>query len=126
MLTGHGPERDHPARVIATNRETLAGGVRLRRPRAAGAAVTRRARRGNEASMTEPPQLPRRGDDTPPDWWEPYKAEFLRWRAWRGMHQFWARLPGTMRACHADDPAGLASQIRAATASAPRPAHGQE
>jgi hypothetical protein len=32
------------------------------------------------------------------------------------MHQFWARLPGTMRVYHADDAAGLASQIRAATA----------
>ncbi len=69
--------------------------------------------------MTSAPQLPRRGDDTPPDWWAPYKAEFPRWRAWRGMHQFWVRLPGTMRAYHADDPAGLAGQIRAADTDAP-------
>jgi hypothetical protein len=57
--------------------------------------------------------LPRRGDDTPPQWWVPYQAEFPRWRAWRGMRHFWVRLPGTMRVYQADDPEGLAGQIRA-------------
>jgi hypothetical protein len=57
--------------------------------------------------------LPHRGDDTPPQWWAPYKSKFPRWRAWRGARHFWARLPGTMRVYHADDPAGLAAQIRA-------------
>jgi len=57
--------------------------------------------------------LPRRGDDRAPQWWEQYKAEFPRWRAWRGTRHFWVRLPGTMRVYHADDPAGLAAQIRA-------------
>jgi hypothetical protein len=66
--------------------------------------------------VTSPPPLPRREDYKPPDWWVPYRTEFPRWRAWPGMHQFWARLPGTMRVYHADDAAGLASQIRAATA----------
>jgi hypothetical protein len=58
--------------------------------------------------------LPHRDDDTPPYWWQPYKAEFPRWRAWRGIHQFWVRLPGTMRVYHANNPADLASQIREA------------
>jgi hypothetical protein len=70
--------------------------------------------------VTGPTRLPRRGDDTPPHWWAPYKAEFPRWRAWRGAHQFWVRLPGTMLVYHADDPAGLASQIRAADTGMPR------
>jgi hypothetical protein len=68
--------------------------------------------------VTGPARLPRRDDDMPPDWWAPYKAEFPRWRAWCGTCQFWARLPGTMRVYHADDPAGLASQIRAADTDA--------
>jgi hypothetical protein len=59
------------------------------------------------------PELPQRGDDTPPTWWVPHKAEFPDWRAWRGVRHFWARLPGTMRVYHADDPAALAAQIRA-------------
>jgi hypothetical protein len=68
------------------------------------------------AAVTSQPRLPRRGDDCPPDWWLPYKAEFPRWRAWRGVRRFWVRLPGTMRVYQADDPAGLAGQIRAADA----------
>jgi hypothetical protein len=70
--------------------------------------------------MTSPAQLPRRDDDMPPDWWAPFKAEFPRWRAWRGTRQFWVRLPGTMRVYQADDPAGLASQIRASDTGTPR------
>jgi hypothetical protein len=61
------------------------------------------------------PELPRRTDDTPPTWWIPYKAEFPHWRAWHGGHDFWVRLPGTMRAYHAENPEGLANQIRATT-----------
>ncbi len=64
--------------------------------------------------MTGSPPLPRRDAYTPPDWWAPYRAEFPRWRAWQCTRQFCARLPGTMRVHHADDPAALASQIRAA------------
>jgi hypothetical protein len=64
--------------------------------------------------------LPRRDDDTPPDWWAPHTAEFPRCRAWRGVRQYWARLPGTMRVYHADDSADLASQIRAAETGTPR------
>jgi hypothetical protein len=67
--------------------------------------------------MTVPPLLPRRDAYTPPEWWQPYTAEFPRWRAWYGASQYWARLPGTMRVCHANRPAALASQIRAADAS---------
>jgi hypothetical protein len=70
--------------------------------------------------MTGPP-LPRRDDDTPPDWWAPYKTEFPQWRAWSGLnHQCWVRLPGTLRVYHADDPAGLAGQLRAAHVDAAR------
>jgi hypothetical protein len=70
--------------------------------------------------MTGPP-LPRRDDDTPPDWWAPFKSEFPAWRAWRGLnHQCWVRLPGTLRVYHADDPAGLAEQLRAAHVDAAR------
>jgi hypothetical protein len=71
--------------------------------------------------VTSPPPLPRRDDDKPPDWWTPYTAEFPRWRAWRGVRQYWARLPGTMLVCHADDPADLADQVRAAYADTLRP-----
>jgi hypothetical protein len=67
-------------------------------------------------STTSP--LPRRDAYTPPDWWQPYAAQFPRWRAWHAASQFWARLPGTMRVCHADDPSILANQIRTADASA--------
>jgi hypothetical protein len=76
--------------------------------------------------VTDPQPLPRREDDTPPPWWAPYKAEFPSWRAWPGVHRLWVRLPGTMRVYNADDPAGLASQIRAATAGTtppPRPGY---
>ena len=62
--------------------------------------------------------LPQRGDDTPPGWWVPYKAEFPGWRAWQGVRHFWVRLPGTMRVYHADDAAGLAAQIRASAGDA--------
>lgn len=67
--------------------------------------------------MNGTPQLPRRNDYTPPAWWLSYTAEFPQWRAWEGVQQFWARLPGTMRVCQADDPAELASRIRAATSA---------
>jgi hypothetical protein len=70
--------------------------------------------------MTSLPDLPRRADDVPPDWWVPYKTEFPRWRAWLGAHEFWVRLPGTMRVYHADDPVGLARQIRAAVTDSPK------
>jgi hypothetical protein len=60
--------------------------------------------------VTGPARLPRRDDDVPPEWWAPYKAEFPRWRAWRGTRQLWVRLPGTMRVYHADDPAGLSAR----------------
>jgi len=73
------------------------------------------------ALVTSLPQLPRREDDTPPDWSAPYKAEFPRWRGWRGTRQFCVRLPGRMRGCHADDPADLASQIRPADTDTMRP-----
>jgi hypothetical protein len=63
--------------------------------------------------------LPRRDAYMPPDWWRPYAVEFSHWRAWYGASLFWARLPGTMRVCHADDPADLASQVRAVDASRP-------
>lgn len=68
--------------------------------------------------MTVLPPLPRRDAYTPPDWWQPYIAEFPRWRAWHCASQFWARLPGTMRVCHADDPAALVGQVRTARLSA--------
>jgi hypothetical protein len=64
--------------------------------------------------VTGSPSLPRRNAYIAPDWWQPYTAEFPRWRAWQGARRFWARLPGTMRVHHADDPADLAKQIRAA------------
>jgi hypothetical protein len=64
--------------------------------------------------VTGPSPLPRRDAYTPPDWWQPYTAEFPRWRAWERTRQFWARLPGTMRVHHAVDPADLARQIRTA------------
>jgi hypothetical protein len=70
--------------------------------------------------VSAPPPLPRRDAYTPPDWWQPYSAEFPLWRAWHGASRFWARLPGTMRVCHADDPANLASQVRTLDASRPR------
>jgi len=72
------------------------------------------------ALVTSLAQLPRRENDTPPDWWARYKAEFPRWRAWRGTRQFCVRLPGTMRVCHADDPAHL-WQTRAADTDTMRP-----
>jgi hypothetical protein len=50
-----------------------------------------------------------------PDWWAPYAAEFPHWRAWQRTREFWARLPGTMSVHHAEDPATLARQIRAAS-----------
>jgi hypothetical protein len=65
--------------------------------------------------VTGPPSLPRRDAYTPPDWWAPYTVEFPCWRAWQGTRQFWARLPGTMSVHHANDPATLARQIRAAS-----------
>jgi anti-sigma regulatory factor (Ser/Thr protein kinase) len=65
--------------------------------------------------MASPPQLPRRHDGAPPDWWLPFMAEFPRWRAWLGARRFWARLPGTMRVHNADNPADLAGLIRAAS-----------
>jgi hypothetical protein len=64
--------------------------------------------------LTGPPPLPRRDTYTSPDWWSPYTAEFPYWRAWAHGRMFWARLPGTMRVYHADDPARLARQIRTA------------
>jgi hypothetical protein len=64
--------------------------------------------------VTAPMPLPRRDAYTSPDWWHPYEAEFPRWRAWHGASMFWARQPGTMRVCHAEAPADLASQIRTA------------
>ena len=64
------------------------------------------------APVTETPPLPRRDVYTPPDWWQPYTAEFPRWRAWHGASQFWARLPGTMRVCHSDNAENLAEQLR--------------
>jgi hypothetical protein len=67
--------------------------------------------------VTTPPPLPRRDAYTPPDWWQPYAAQFPGWRAWQGACKFWARLPGTMRVCHADDVEGLADCIRTAAAS---------
>jgi hypothetical protein len=66
--------------------------------------------------VTGLPPLPRRDAYTPPNWWVPYAAEFPQWRAWERTRQFWARLPGTMRVHHADDPAVLARQIRTADA----------
>jgi hypothetical protein len=69
--------------------------------------------------VTSPLPLPRRDAYTPPGWWLPYTAEFPHWCAWQGASQFWARLPGTMRVYHADDPAGLASQIRIDDAERP-------
>jgi hypothetical protein len=66
------------------------------------------------APVTSTPPLPRRDAYTPPDWWQPYTAQFPRWRAWQGSSQFWARLPGTMRVCHANDPAELADHVRIA------------
>jgi hypothetical protein len=70
--------------------------------------------------VNDPPPLPRRDAYTPPDWWKPYTPEFPHWRAWQGASRFWARLPGTMRVCQADDPADLASQVRTIDASRPR------
>jgi hypothetical protein len=70
--------------------------------------------------MSAPPPLPRRGTYTPPDWWQPYTAEFPHWHAWQDASQYWARLPGTMRVCHGGDPADLASQVRTADGSTPR------
>jgi hypothetical protein len=58
--------------------------------------------------------LPRRDAYTPPEWWVPYTAEFPDWRAWQRSRLFLARLPGTMRVHHADDPAGLARLVRTA------------
>jgi hypothetical protein len=63
--------------------------------------------------MNALPPLPRRNAYTPPSWWQPYTAEFPGWRAWQSASHLWARLPGTMRVCHADEPADLARQIRA-------------
>jgi hypothetical protein len=57
------------------------------------------------------PGLPRRRDDTPPDWWQPYKAEFPAWRAWHGQ-RFSVRLPGTITVCTAGSPEELATQLR--------------
>jgi hypothetical protein len=48
----------------------------------------------------------------------PYSTDFPYWRAWRGQHRFWARLPGTTRVFHADNAAELASQIRSADVGA--------
>lgn len=64
--------------------------------------------------MSGPSSLPHRDAYTPPDWWEPYTAEFPHWRAWQHSRLFWARLPGTMRVHNAGDPADLARQIRTA------------
>ena len=64
--------------------------------------------------MTAPTPLPRRDAYTSPPWWQSYIAEFPRWHAWHNSCQFWARLPGTMLVCHADDPAELARKIRTA------------
>lgn len=69
--------------------------------------------------MNTLPPLPRRNAYTPPSWWQPYITEFPCWRAWQSASQFWARLPGTMRVCHADDAQNLADQIRTAEASIP-------
>jgi hypothetical protein len=69
--------------------------------------------------VTARPPLPRRDVYTPPDWWQPYAAEFPQWRAWQAASQFWARLPGTMRVCHADDAEGLAGQLRMAARTPP-------
>jgi hypothetical protein len=66
------------------------------------------------APVTGTPPLPRRDAYTPPEWWQPYMAEFPSWRAWQGASQFWARLPGTMRVCHSDAAESLPRQIRAA------------
>jgi hypothetical protein len=63
--------------------------------------------------VTGTPPLPRRDAYTPPDWWQPYMAEFPRWRAWQRASQFWARLPGTMRVYHSDNAGRLAELIRA-------------
>jgi hypothetical protein len=63
------------------------------------------------AVATGQTSLPRRDAYSPPDWWTPYAAEFPRWRAWERNRLFWARLPGTMRVHHAEDPAALARQI---------------
>jgi hypothetical protein len=70
--------------------------------------------------MSAPPPLPRRGTYAPPDWWQPYIAEFPHWHAWQDAPLYWARLPGTMRVCHAGDPADLASQVRTADGSTSR------
>jgi hypothetical protein len=59
----------------------------------------------------------------PPLWWASYTAEFPQWRAWRGDCQFWARLPGTMRVHHADNPADLARQVRAGPTGTDRTAN---
>jgi hypothetical protein len=83
----------------------------------AGPAARHRTRPGSDGAdaVAYPPSLPRRDAYTPPDWWVPYAAEFPHWRAWQRARQFWARLPGTMSVHHADDPAALARQIRAAS-----------
>lgn len=78
----------------------------------------RRAASSEAVAATGQPSLPRRDAYSPPDWWTPYAAKFPHWRAWQRSHLFWARLPGMMRVHHADDPAGLARQIR--TADTPR------
>jgi hypothetical protein len=75
--------------------------------------------------VTAPPTLPRRDAYTPPVWWQPYAAEFPRWRAWQDASQLCARLPGTMRVCHADDVEGLANQIRIADANIANTRQGQ-
>jgi hypothetical protein len=71
--------------------------------------------------VTAPPPLPRRDAYAPPAWWQPYATEFSHWRVWQGASQFWARLPGTMRVCHADDADGLADRIRTAAGEHPAP-----